>query len=60
MSSALQTATGSTHQLLTANPSFNLTGLYHMYVYGNTCKSNFAAGVVQIFLSFNSHLKSLL
>ncbi|KAI7944604.1 hypothetical protein MJO28_010299 [Puccinia striiformis f. sp. tritici] len=40
MTSALQTATGSTHQLLTANPSFNLTGLYHMYVYGNTYKAN--------------------
>jgi len=40
MTSALQTATGSTHQLLTANPSFNLTGLYHMYVYGNTFKAN--------------------
>ncbi|PLW57753.1 hypothetical protein PCANC_01384 [Puccinia coronata f. sp. avenae] len=40
MTSALQTATGSTHQLLVANPSFNLTGLYHMYVYGNTFKAN--------------------
>lgn len=40
MASALQTATGSPHQLLTANPSFNLTGLYHMYVYGNTFKAN--------------------
>lgn len=38
MSSALLTATGSTQQLLSANPAFNLTGMYHMYVYGNTCE----------------------
>ncbi|KAI8455197.1 chondroitin AC/alginate lyase [Phakopsora pachyrhizi] len=40
MTSALQTATGSTGQLLSANPSYNLTGLYHMYVYGSTFKAN--------------------
>ncbi|MBW0476167.1 hypothetical protein O181_015882 [Austropuccinia psidii MF-1] len=38
--SALLTATGSTQQMLTANPSYNLTGLYHMHVYGNTYKAN--------------------
>lgn len=41
MTSALQTATGSTNQLLSANPAFNLTGLYHMYAYGNTFKANY-------------------
>lgn len=40
MASALLTATGSTQQLLSANPAFNLSGLYHMYVYGNTYKAN--------------------
>ncbi|KAG0149864.1 hypothetical protein CROQUDRAFT_73739 [Cronartium quercuum f. sp. fusiforme G11] len=40
MASAMLTASGSTQQLLSANPSFNLTGLYHMFVYGNTYKAN--------------------
>ena len=36
MSSALLTATGSDYGLLTVNPAFALTGLYHMYAYGPT------------------------
>ncbi|KIO21389.1 hypothetical protein M407DRAFT_245483 [Tulasnella calospora MUT 4182] len=35
MASSLLTATGSTYGLMTANPTFADTGLYHMYVYGN-------------------------
>lgn len=36
MSSSLLTATGSYYNLISANPTFNLTALYHMYVYGMT------------------------
>ncbi|KAF9502501.1 hypothetical protein BDN71DRAFT_1438135 [Pleurotus eryngii] len=36
MASALITATGSHYGLLDTNPNFHLTGLYHMYVTGNT------------------------
>ncbi|KAJ8509422.1 hypothetical protein ONZ45_g8412 [Pleurotus djamor] len=36
MASALITATGSHYGLLDANPNYHLTGLYHMYVTGNT------------------------
>ncbi|EIN06318.1 hypothetical protein PUNSTDRAFT_145586 [Punctularia strigosozonata HHB-11173 SS5] len=36
MASALLTATGSHHGLLSANPDFNLTALYHMYATGAT------------------------
>jgi hypothetical protein len=36
LASSLITATGSDFGLLAANPSFNLTGLYHMYVHGPT------------------------
>ncbi len=36
MASSLMTATGSDFGLLTTNPTFNLTGLYHMYVKGPT------------------------
>ncbi|KAG8896935.1 hypothetical protein FRB99_008570 [Tulasnella sp. 403] len=35
MTSSLMTATGSDYGLLTVNPSFALTGMYHMYVSGN-------------------------
>jgi len=35
MSSSLLTATGSTYNLLSSNPNFVKTGLYHMYVTGN-------------------------
>jgi hypothetical protein len=35
MASSLLTATGSSYGLMTANPTFADTGLYHMYVYGN-------------------------
>lgn len=35
MSSSLMTATGSDYGLLTVNPTFNMTGLFHMYVSGN-------------------------
>ncbi|KAH7929340.1 hypothetical protein BV22DRAFT_1192090 [Leucogyrophana mollusca] len=34
MSASLQSATGSSYDLLTINPNFYLTGLYHMYVTG--------------------------
>ncbi|KAH9942931.1 chondroitin AC/alginate lyase [Amylocystis lapponica] len=34
MSSALLTATGSDHGMLTSNPNFEKTGLFHMYVRG--------------------------
>jgi len=34
MASSLLTATGSTFDLTAANPGFELTGLYHMYVFG--------------------------
>ncbi len=30
------TATGSDYGMLTANPSFPLTGMFHMYAYGTT------------------------
>jgi len=36
MTSALMTATGSDHGMLTTNPAFGLTGVYHMYAYGPT------------------------
>jgi hypothetical protein len=36
MASSLISATGSDYGLLTSNPTFNLTGLYHMYVTGPT------------------------
>ncbi|KZV99457.1 hypothetical protein EXIGLDRAFT_712139 [Exidia glandulosa HHB12029] len=42
MTSALMTATGSDYNLLTANPNFSLTGLYHMYVYGMTSLFDYA------------------
>jgi hypothetical protein len=41
MSSSLLTATGSDYGLLTSNPNFNLTGLYHMYVAGATSLFNY-------------------
>lgn len=41
MSSALLTATGDDQGLLTNNPNFNLTGLFHMYIYGNTYKFDY-------------------
>ncbi|CAE6463452.1 unnamed protein product, partial [Rhizoctonia solani] len=39
MSSALLTATGSTYDL--TNPNYNLTGLYHMHVYGPVGKFDY-------------------
>lgn len=36
MTSALTTATGSDYGLMTVNPNFYLTGLYHMYATGAT------------------------
>jgi hypothetical protein len=39
--SSLLTATGSAYGLLSSNPSFNLTGLYHMYVTGMTSLFNY-------------------
>ncbi|KAI0271418.1 chondroitin AC/alginate lyase [Gloeopeniophorella convolvens] len=36
MTSALMTAAGSDFGLLSANTNFNLTGLFHMYVFGPT------------------------
>jgi hypothetical protein len=42
MVSALQTATGGTYGLLDTNPNFNLTGLYHMYVFGMTSLFDYA------------------
>lgn len=41
MTSALMTATGSDFGLLTANPGFELTALYHMYVTGMTSLFNY-------------------
>ncbi|KAI0317877.1 heparinase II/III family protein [Amylostereum chailletii] len=41
MTSALMTAAGSDFGLLASNPSFNLTGLYHMYVTGLTSLFNY-------------------
>lgn len=41
MTSSLITATGSDYGMLTVNPSFNLTGLYHMYVTGMTSMFNY-------------------
>ncbi|KAJ2919343.1 hypothetical protein MD484_g1161, partial [Candolleomyces efflorescens] len=41
MASALITATGSDYGLLTVNPNFQLTGLFHMYVYGATSLFNY-------------------
>lgn len=41
MASALITATGSDYGLLTTNPNFELTGLFHMYVYGATSMFNY-------------------
>jgi len=41
MSSALLTATGSDHGLLTANPSAALSGTFHMYAYGPTSLFDF-------------------
>ncbi|EMD41934.1 hypothetical protein CERSUDRAFT_110490 [Gelatoporia subvermispora B] len=34
MSASLESATGSSYDLLTVNPNFDLTGLFHMYVTG--------------------------
>ncbi|KAI0257684.1 chondroitin AC/alginate lyase [Lactifluus subvellereus] len=41
MTSSLITAAGSDFGLLTTNPNFNLTGLYHMYAYGPTSLFNY-------------------
>lgn len=35
------TATGSDQSLLTSNPAYNNSGLFHMYVYGNTYKFDY-------------------
>lgn len=42
MTSSLQTAYGSDEGMLSANPNFYLTGLYHMYVQGMTSLFNYA------------------
>ncbi|KAH7104948.1 chondroitin AC/alginate lyase [Auriculariales sp. MPI-PUGE-AT-0066] len=42
LTSALVTATGSDMGLLTTNKNFNLTGLYHMYVFGMTSLFDYA------------------
>lgn len=41
MSASLISAAGSDFGLLTTNPSFNLTGVYHMYVFGATSLFNY-------------------
>jgi hypothetical protein len=41
MSSSLITAAGSDFGLLSVNPNFNLTGLYHMHVHGPTSLFNY-------------------
>ncbi|KAF9508914.1 hypothetical protein BS47DRAFT_1332487 [Hydnum rufescens UP504] len=41
MTSSLLTATGSDYGLLNTNPSFNLTGLYHLFVTGMTSLFNY-------------------
>jgi len=41
MISSLQTATGSDHGLLGANPNYNKTGLFHMYGTGNVQKFHY-------------------
>jgi len=41
MASSLLTATGSHYDLLTTNPTFNLTGVYHMYASGPTSLFNY-------------------
>ncbi|KIJ46453.1 hypothetical protein M422DRAFT_46181 [Sphaerobolus stellatus SS14] len=41
MTSSLITATGGDYGLLSTNPSFNLTALYHMYVFGQTSLFNY-------------------
>lgn len=41
MSSSLMTATGSDYDLLTVNPDFYKTGLFHMYAYGATSLFNY-------------------
>ena len=41
MASGLLSATGSTQELLTSNPNFNKTGLFHMYGTGFVQKFNY-------------------
>jgi len=41
MAAGLKTATGSTQQLLSANPNYNKTGLFHMYGTGFVQKFNY-------------------
>ncbi|KAL5534002.1 hypothetical protein ACEPAG_462 [Sanghuangporus baumii] len=41
MTSALISATGSDHGMLTNNPNFNQTGLFHMFVSGQTSLFNY-------------------
>lgn len=41
MTSSLMTATGSDYGMLTNNPNFNLTGLFHLYVQGATSLFNY-------------------
>lgn len=42
MTSSLLTATGSDFGMLSTNPAFHLTGLYHMYVFGMTSLFDYA------------------
>jgi hypothetical protein len=41
MASSLMTATGSSYGLFSTNPTFNLTGLYHMFATGATSLFNY-------------------
>lgn len=41
MTSSLLTATGSDYGMLTTNPHFNDTGLFHMYITGMTSLFNY-------------------
>ncbi|THH10150.1 hypothetical protein EW145_g1518 [Phellinidium pouzarii] len=41
MTSSLMTATGSDYGMLTNNPNFNFTGLFHLYVQGSTSLFNY-------------------
>ncbi|KZL84073.1 hypothetical protein CI238_10099 [Colletotrichum incanum] len=57
LTSALQTATGSTHQLLTASAGFQNTSLFHIYNYGMTEKFNYGdCGPVKLTATANALL----
>lgn len=57
LSSALLSATGSTHGMLTANTAFQDTGIFHIYNYGMTQKFNYGdCGPPKITATANSLL----